>query len=99
MALGRSSGSASCQGLGLGFVFVPLSTVAFATLGPQLRTDGTAIFSLLRNIGAAIGISVVTALLIREHPDRCTPAIAQRVRRGQPRRLVEAPASRSSGFP
>jgi DHA2 family multidrug resistance protein len=53
------------QGLGLGLVFVPLSTVTFATLEPSLRTEGTALFSLTRNIGSSIGISVVAALLAR----------------------------------
>ncbi len=51
------------QGLGLGLVFVPLSTVAFATLDPSYRTDATSLFSLVRNIGSSIGISVVTVLL------------------------------------
>ncbi|MFI0846077.1 DHA2 family efflux MFS transporter permease subunit [Mesorhizobium sp. IMUNJ 23232] len=51
------------QGLGLGLVFVPLSTVAFATLEPRFRTDAAALFSLVRNLGSAIGISVVTVLL------------------------------------
>src|SRR4029077_14495779 len=53
------------QGVGLGLVFVPLSAAAFATLPPQMRADGTAIFSLLRNIGSAIGISAAHALLVR----------------------------------
>jgi len=53
------------QGLGLGLVFVPLSTVAFATLEPRFRTDTAALFSLVRNIGSSIGISIVTALLTR----------------------------------
>jgi len=53
------------QGLGLGLVFVPLSTVAFATLAPQFRADATSLFSLVRNIGSSIGISVVTLLLTR----------------------------------
>jgi len=53
------------QGLGLGLVFVPLSTVAFATLDPRFRTDATALFSLVRNIGSSIGISVVSVLLTR----------------------------------
>jgi DHA2 family multidrug resistance protein len=53
------------QGVGLGLIFVPLSAAAFATLAPELRTDGTAIYSLLRNIGSAIGIAVVQALLVR----------------------------------
>lgn len=53
------------QGLGLGLVFVPLSTVAFATIDPHLRADATALFSLVRNIGSSIGISVVTLMLTR----------------------------------
>ncbi|MGN6536359.1 MAG: DHA2 family efflux MFS transporter permease subunit, partial [Mesorhizobium sp.] len=53
------------QGLGLGLVFVPLSTVAFATLEARYRTDATALFSLVRNIGSSIGISIVTLLLTR----------------------------------
>ena len=52
------------QGLGLG-LFVPLSTITFATLGPEFRTQGTALFSLMRNIGSSIGISLVTFLLTR----------------------------------
>jgi MFS transporter, DHA2 family, multidrug resistance protein len=51
------------QGLGLGFVFPPLQVLAFATLPTELRTDGTALFSLVRNIGSAIGISVSSFLL------------------------------------
>jgi DHA2 family multidrug resistance protein len=53
------------QGLGLGLVFVPLSTVAFATIDPMFRADATSLFSLVRNIGSSIGISVVTVLLTR----------------------------------
>jgi DHA2 family multidrug resistance protein len=51
------------QGLGLGLVFVPLSTVAFATLPGHLRTDGTAILTLVRNLGSSVGISVMIAQL------------------------------------
>jgi DHA2 family multidrug resistance protein len=54
------------QGAGLGFVFVPLQVVAFYTLSPALRTQGTALLSLLRNVGSAIGISVTSALLDHE---------------------------------
>lgn len=53
------------QGAGLGFVFIPLQVIAFATLAPRLRTDGAALFSLLRNIGAATGVSITSALLAR----------------------------------
>ena len=58
------------QGLGLGLMFVPLSTVTFATLSPALRTQGTALFSLSRNIGSSVGISIVSFLLTRKHADR-----------------------------
>lgn len=53
------------QGFGMGFVFVPLQVVAFATLDPALRTDGTALLSLFRNIGSAIGVSVTELVLAR----------------------------------
>ncbi len=51
------------QGLGLGFIFVPLSTVTFSTLAPRYRNEGTALFSLMRNIGSSIGISIVITYL------------------------------------
>lgn len=53
------------QGFGLGLVFVPLSTVSFATIEARFRGDATALYSLVRNIGSSIGISVVTLLLTR----------------------------------
>ncbi len=51
------------QGFGLGFVFVPLTTVAFQTLDPRLRTEASGLFNLIRNIGSSIGISIMAALL------------------------------------
>jgi MFS transporter, DHA2 family, multidrug resistance protein len=53
------------QGIGTGMAFVPLSTIAFSTLMPSLRNEGTAMFSLMRNLGSSIGISVVTMLFVR----------------------------------
>jgi len=53
------------QGLGLGLVFVPLSAATFATLAPEMRAEGTAIYSLIRNIGSSIGIALVQTLLVR----------------------------------
>ena len=52
------------QGAGIGFVFVPLNVVAFATLPVRLRYEGTALISLLRNIGSAVGISIFEALQV-----------------------------------
>jgi DHA2 family multidrug resistance protein len=53
------------QSIGLGFLFVPLSTVTLATLPPEQRTEGAGLYSLSRNIGSSVGISVVNALLTR----------------------------------
>ncbi len=52
------------QGFGLGFVFTPLNTVAFATLPRELRTEATGLWTLVRNIGASIGISILIARLV-----------------------------------
>ena len=53
------------QGFGTGLVFVPLSAATFATLSPGMRAQGTAIYSLVRNIGSSIGISLVQTMLTR----------------------------------
>ena len=53
------------QGIGLGLVFVPLSAATFSTLAPEVRADGTAIYSLVRNIGSSVGIALVQAFLTR----------------------------------
>jgi MFS transporter, DHA2 family, multidrug resistance protein len=51
------------QGFGFGLVFVPLSTVAFLTLPNHLRTDGTSMLTLMRNVASSVGISIVIAQL------------------------------------
>jgi MFS transporter, DHA2 family, multidrug resistance protein len=51
------------QGFGFGLVFVPLSTVSFLTLPNNLRTDGTSMLTLLRNVASSVGISIVIAEL------------------------------------
>ena len=53
------------QGVGMGFVFVPLSTQAYTTLSPHYRNDAAAIFSLARNIGSSVGISIVMTVPAR----------------------------------
>jgi DHA2 family multidrug resistance protein len=54
------------QGIGLGLVFVPLSTVAYATLARNRMAEAAGLYSLLRTIGSAVGISVVTTLLAHQ---------------------------------
>ena len=53
------------QGLGLGLVFVPVSTLAYATLPGSARTEAAGIFSLSRNIGSSVGISIMFSLVAR----------------------------------
>ncbi len=55
--------NSAIQGFSIGFVFIPLNVVAFATLPQELRTQGTALWSLIRNVGSAIGISIFEALI------------------------------------
>jgi DHA2 family multidrug resistance protein len=61
------------QGLGIGFVFPPLTTVTFASLAPRDRNEGAAMFSLVRNIGSSVGISVVISAL--SHNARANHAV------------------------
>jgi MFS transporter, DHA2 family, multidrug resistance protein len=49
------------SGVGTGLVFVPLSTIAFATVQAQYRAEGAGLFTLIRNIGSAAGISIMQA--------------------------------------
>jgi DHA2 family multidrug resistance protein len=57
--------SGLAQGVGTGLIYVPVSVAAFSTLPPALRNEGTALFSLTRNIGSGVGIAVAEALLTR----------------------------------
>ena len=59
------------QGVGLGFVFIPLQVLAFATLPANLRGDGTALFSLIRNVGRGERARHLhfVVLVSADHPD------------------------------
>jgi DHA2 family multidrug resistance protein len=52
------------QGLGIGLLFVPLSTLAFATIPPHLRPEGSGVYTLIRNLGSSVGISIMNALVV-----------------------------------
>jgi DHA2 family multidrug resistance protein len=81
--------SGVAQGVGTGLVFVPVAAASFATLAPALRNEGAAIFSLMRNLGSSIGISVVETLLTRnmqmihsvlgEHVNPFSPTVRARL--------------------
>jgi DHA2 family multidrug resistance protein len=51
------------QGIGLGAIFVPLNTLALGALPPALRTQGTAMWTLIRNLGSSVGVSILIASL------------------------------------
>ncbi len=53
------------QGLGFGLVFIPLSTLTYATLDTKYRTDAASLFNLVRNIGSSVGISLVMTMLVQ----------------------------------
>jgi DHA2 family multidrug resistance protein len=53
------------QGCGLGLVFPPLTTLAFATVPVRIRTEGAALNALMRNLGASVGVAALVALLGR----------------------------------
>jgi len=54
------------QGLGMGLIFIPLNLVAFATLAPHQRTEGSSLLQLSRSLGGSIGISLVSTNLVRQ---------------------------------
>jgi DHA2 family multidrug resistance protein len=51
------------QSLGIGFLFVPLSILAYGTLPRALQQDATALFTMFRNVLGSVGISVCTAMI------------------------------------
>jgi DHA2 family multidrug resistance protein len=57
------AGASAIQGVGVGLLFTPLSTLAFSSLAAELRTDAAGVYSLLRQLGCATGVAAMTALL------------------------------------
>ena len=53
------------QGAGFGYLSVSLTTVAFQSMSPSLRADGTSVLSLFRRLGSSIGVSVLVTQLAR----------------------------------
>ena len=70
------------QGIGLGLVFVPLSAASFSTLPPTMFAQATATYSLMRNIGSSIGISLVQTMLVR-NTQIAHSTLAEKVTSGQ----------------
>jgi DHA2 family multidrug resistance protein len=55
--------ASAIQGVGVGLVFTPLSTLAFSSLAAELRTDAAGIYNLLRQLGCATGVAIMTVVL------------------------------------
>jgi DHA2 family multidrug resistance protein len=97
------------QGLGIGLIFVPLSTLAFATLAPRLRSEGSSVYTLIRNLGASAGISIMQALFVMNaqamhgslasHIDPANPAISDALGKGfefRPLEMLNAEVTRQA---
>jgi len=105
MGMGPVIVSGLLQGFGLGCTFVPLNTLALSNLPRHILTQGTAMRSLMRNLGGSVGISVLEALLIQNtqivhsrlienlRPDN---PLAQAPLLAQPFSLTRPPGSRRS---
>lgn len=55
--------TSAAQGVGVGLLFTPLSTIAYSTLGAELRTDAAGVYNLVRQLGCATGVAAMTAVL------------------------------------
>lgn len=53
------------RGVGLGFIFVPLTGVAVANLSPTLIPQGTGLYNLARQLGGSFGIAITATLITR----------------------------------
>jgi DHA2 family multidrug resistance protein len=53
------------QGFGMGFIFVPLQTLALSTVRLDRLGNATAAYNVVRNVGGSLGIATVTTLLAR----------------------------------
>ncbi|HET9316595.1 MAG TPA: DHA2 family efflux MFS transporter permease subunit, partial [Vicinamibacteria bacterium] len=53
------------QGLGVGFVFLPLNALALATVPREKMGNATAAINVVRNIGGSVGVAMVSTLLAR----------------------------------
>jgi DHA2 family multidrug resistance protein len=53
------------QGAGFGFFSVSVTAMAFQTLAPILRPDGTSFISLSRRLGSSVGVSILVSQFVR----------------------------------
>jgi DHA2 family multidrug resistance protein len=53
------------MGAGMGFLFIPLTTLTLSSIRKEEMGNATAIFNLLRNLGGSFGVAIVTTILTR----------------------------------
>jgi DHA2 family multidrug resistance protein len=54
------------QGVGMGMIFVPLSTLAYRTLPRDATDQAASVFNLARTIGGSVGIAIAATVLTRQ---------------------------------
>jgi DHA2 family multidrug resistance protein len=64
------------SGVSIGFMFVPLNTLALGALKPEQIGNASGIFNLMRNVGGSVGISLVTTLVVRRAQTHQTHLVA-----------------------
>jgi DHA2 family multidrug resistance protein len=64
------------NGFAMGFIFVPMSTVAMGTLRNDQIGSATGLYNLMRNLGGGVGISVVTTIVSRSTQSHMPPLVA-----------------------
>ncbi len=69
------------QGLGTGLIFMPVTNLAFVSLSPMLRADGAGVFTLMRNLGNSVGVSIMQAQFVRSTRRWCAPKQVEAWRR------------------
>ncbi|HZL00382.1 MAG TPA: DHA2 family efflux MFS transporter permease subunit [Caulobacteraceae bacterium] len=86
------------QGVGIGLIFVPLSTLAFATLAPHHRPEATSVYTLVRSLGASVGISIMEALWT-QNTQVVHSTLAGRIVPGDPTVAASLPAMMNPANP
>jgi DHA2 family multidrug resistance protein len=79
------------QGFGIGLTFVPMTTLAFSTVPASLRPEASTVYTLVRNIGASVGISIMQALLVNS-TQAAHAGLAERLDPSNPMLRADLPA-------
>src|SRR5438876_3255547 len=64
------------QGVGVGFIFVPLNTVALANIGRDKMGNATVLLNVVRNLGGGIGVALMAMLLARRGQEHQSAMVA-----------------------